>query len=218
MVFYLNQGKGSFTVDATSGFALTAAPLPVDTKVIVKDRIQKEEEDLSRFRHVQQNAATAGRSSQRSPTATNAPHEASFDPRPAEVAAEDAQLHEAQRLSLEEQRRLLKQKHKENKLFRRALSESALEEQRLQQQEQDLLERALLKSQLEQQSQDSELEKALTLSQQEHQIEEERERKLLELILERSTREVQHDDDAVLQHTLEVSVHAEVEEVVEDLF
>lgn len=184
MNYTMNPGKGSFTVDARSGFHFFEPGQPEDTKVIVSDAMGNDDRALSR--HRDRVRAPPSRLEQEA------------NPLPAEVAATDAFIEESR---IEGEKAFSLQK-KEEKLLRKAVSMSMLEIEREEEEEAQLLQKAMSLSMIENlpepnSSIEDEFQKALELSKQEFQ--KEREEDPLELALKLSEQIVSKEDEELLR-------------------
>lgn len=202
MVYTINRGKGSFTVNANTGIVFYPPESPKDTKVVVKPAINKPHGLLS--------SRLPSPSLLSSSLSSASPKLAASNPLPREVAANDANFAE----SFMEQERMVKESKREEVMLRKALSVSKLEAEKESQEYNVLLERTLSLSKLEydkaggEDEDDDDLKAVLEQSQNEYQEklssehgEEEELRRTLEL-----SRQSARDEDEALLEALEQSM------------
>ena len=151
MVYVLNRGKGSFTVNANSGQVLYPPEPPTDTKIILKQT----SEPLPAMK-----------------TSITRPNYRPADyPRPAEVAANEAIIQESRDSFLEE----IRERKKEERLLKRAISLSILDAKREMEEEEKLLQQVMSISMavcqdMDEGIEDDDLQQALALSRREYEI------------------------------------------------
>ena len=148
MEFTLNRGKGSFLVNADSGFVLYEPEAPTDTKLILQKAANDSFTPMSKL--VSRTAPVSN-----------------INPLPSEVAANDANMKASQKAI----QRDTNYKKKEENILQKALSESRLQQMKEEEEEEEKLmeqmEEALSLSMKDLASEDDELRKTLELSQKE---------------------------------------------------
>ena len=148
MEFTLNRGKGSFLVNADSGFVLYEPEAPTDTKLVLQKAANDSFTPMSKL--VSRTAPVSN-----------------INPLPSEVAANDANMKASQKAI----QRDTNYKKKEENILQKALSESRLQQMKEEEEEEEKLmeqmEEALSLSMKDLASEDDELRKTLELSQKE---------------------------------------------------
>jgi hypothetical protein len=176
MKYTCNRGKGSFNVQANSGYVLYAPEGPRDTKLLLQE---------------------APESVPSLPKASNRRGRSEYDPLPAEVAAVDAVFEE----SREEHLKVVKEMKKGERLMKKAVSLSIVDAEREEEDEDRLIQRALSLSVIEDQvssSDDDDLRSALELSQREFVMEQEDDEEL-KRALELSQVEARREEEKLLR-------------------
>jgi hypothetical protein len=154
MEYSVNRGKGSFTVNASSGIAFYEPPNPVDSKILLKETPEKIPAlPKGPSRYVDSVCALVHDDD--SPTLQ-------------EVVAIEKAITE----SRTEQLKVLSEEKREEHILKRAASMSLLELKHIEEEEQDMIERAVSMSLIEnnwseETSSDHDLQRALELSQKE---------------------------------------------------
>ena len=205
MTFFLNKGKGAFTVNVNSGYKLYAPELPSCTKVLLTNEqiIRKKSEGW-------------GNSSDRRQAPPNTSNE--YSPSLAEVAAENAIIEESKK-EYEQEKKI---ETKEGRLLKRAMSMSKLEAEQQQQEEESEMKKALSLSMIDTThiEPDDDLRRVLEMSRIDAEIEQEKAEAYdleeeLQKALEMSREQIHtaandgdgegESDDAELQRILEKS-------------